>query len=99
MEEESISVNSVTGAIVFAGYAPGQYLSHCAQCENQFVGDKRAVTCKDCAFIIAVERIIELEKMLENRDVPRCSTCYEMIETERTGQFYFCRHCRDAAEV
>ena len=32
------------------GWAPGTYISHCLTCENTFVGDKRAVTCADCAY-------------------------------------------------
>lgn len=31
------------------GYAPGGYLRKCGRCEGEFVGDKRAVCCKECA--------------------------------------------------
>jgi hypothetical protein len=31
------------------GYAPGDYLCFCVNCENPFKGDKRAVQCEPCA--------------------------------------------------
>jgi hypothetical protein len=31
------------------GYAPGNYFNICGTCKEQFLGDKRAVTCKVCA--------------------------------------------------
>lgn len=31
------------------GYAPGNYTCNCVTCKKQFIGDKRAVQCKDCA--------------------------------------------------
>lgn len=32
------------------GWAPGSYLSRCRKCEAKFIGDKRAMTCADCAY-------------------------------------------------
>lgn len=31
------------------GYAPGSYSCSCTTCGKEFIGDKRAVTCKPCA--------------------------------------------------
>lgn len=31
------------------GYAPGDYYCICHKCDMQFSGDKRAVTCVNCA--------------------------------------------------
>lgn len=31
------------------GYAPGGYMNKCRSCGSEFVGDKRAITCLDCA--------------------------------------------------
>lgn len=35
------------------GWAPGGYMRLCRQCEEHFVGDKRAVQCADCAYSAA----------------------------------------------
>lgn len=32
------------------GWAPGSYICKCGTCEEQFIGDKRAMTCADCAY-------------------------------------------------
>lgn len=39
-------------------YAPGNYTCHCANCKKQFVGDKRAVQCLECA-ISCTQEVIE----------------------------------------
>lgn len=31
-------------------WAPGSYLSRCHVCQEQFIGDKRAYSCADCAY-------------------------------------------------
>lgn len=31
-------------------WAPGNYFCRCVHCEEMFIGDKRAVTCADCAY-------------------------------------------------
>jgi len=31
-------------------WAPGHYYCSCVTCKKQFVGDKRAVNCSDCAY-------------------------------------------------
>jgi hypothetical protein len=43
------------------GYAPGNYTCNCITCKKQFIGDKRAVQCKDCA--IEIERSIIINKV------------------------------------
>ncbi|WP_316200870.1 MULTISPECIES: hypothetical protein [unclassified Bradyrhizobium] len=32
------------------GWAPGDYISRCFSCDEQFIGDKRAIHCADCAY-------------------------------------------------
>lgn len=32
------------------GWEPGNYVCHCHKCARSFIGDKRAVTCSDCAY-------------------------------------------------
>lgn len=32
-------------------WAPGGYLGRCVDCGDQFSGDKRALTCADCAYL------------------------------------------------
>lgn len=32
------------------GWAPGHYSNRCGECGNDFIGDKRAVLCADCAY-------------------------------------------------
>lgn len=31
-------------------WAPGSYICKCYNCERQFTGDKRALSCADCAY-------------------------------------------------
>lgn len=45
---EQISKTNAEMGIV-GGYAPGDYQCLCRRCGNVFVGDKRAVECKQCA--------------------------------------------------
>lgn len=37
-------------AITRYGWAPGDYLCKCYHCKEQFIGDKRATSCADCAY-------------------------------------------------
>jgi hypothetical protein len=39
------------------GYAPGNYSCRCHTCDKQFVGDKRATTCLECAVIEAKDTL------------------------------------------
>lgn len=32
------------------GWAPGMYTNICAVCRGDFIGDKRAIICADCAY-------------------------------------------------
>lgn len=32
------------------GWAPGSYLNCCNKCADNFIGDKRAWLCADCAY-------------------------------------------------
>jgi hypothetical protein len=35
------------------GYAPGGYWHrHCSCCDDSFIGDKRATTCRQCATVL-----------------------------------------------
>ena len=31
-------------------WAPGDYLRRCKSCDEEFIGDKRAIMCADCAY-------------------------------------------------
>jgi hypothetical protein len=31
-------------------WAPGAYYCKCVKCDEQFIGDKRALWCADCAY-------------------------------------------------
>jgi hypothetical protein len=31
-------------------WAPGDYFCACVRCDEQFIGDKRAIYCADCAY-------------------------------------------------
>ena len=37
--------------LVLGGYYPGNYLSTCDYCDNQFIGQKRGRTCMPCASV------------------------------------------------
>lgn len=32
------------------GWAPGTYICRCFQCDEQFIGHKRAIYCADCVY-------------------------------------------------
>lgn len=31
-------------------WAPGEYVNRCTRCHEQFIGDKMAMICADCAY-------------------------------------------------
>jgi hypothetical protein len=43
------------------GYARGNYFCTCHNCKKQFRGNKRAVTCHDCAYPLKAEQVKEGE--------------------------------------
>jgi len=62
------------------GYAPGNYMSHCVNCDEEFMGDKYAKQCEPCAINAineshtkALKRIhqmeIALRKIKEGNDL------------------------------
>ncbi len=48
------------------GWAPGNYTCFCHKCGEEFVGDKRAITCKHCALGLAAARIAALEAFVRS---------------------------------
>lgn len=46
------------------GYAPGNYTCNCITCKKQFVGDKRAVQCIDCATKIETPIVFTEKELL-----------------------------------
>lgn len=34
------------------GWAPGEYVCKCRKCDCEFIGDKRATMCADCAYTL-----------------------------------------------
>lgn len=44
-----MKINSPHKKYPIGGYAPGNYMCTCIECEETFSGDKRAVHCEPCA--------------------------------------------------
>ena len=49
-------MRSIDPTLRIGGYAPGDYMCHCAICGDTFSGDKRAWHCKPCAARLRDER-------------------------------------------
>jgi hypothetical protein len=45
-------------------WAPGNYISKCVSCDEQFEGDKRAVNCAPCAYANVPQIDVEAAKLL-----------------------------------
>lgn len=45
------------------GWAPGSYANKCSICGSEFLGDKRAIACADCAY---QNHIKELKSLLND---------------------------------
>jgi hypothetical protein len=41
-----------------AAWAPGDYLNRCITCRDRFMGDKRALSCADCAYSPSASKVI-----------------------------------------
>ena len=52
-------VGSVSGKFRLLGFATGSYSCTCSTCEKEFIGDKRASMCLECA----IDRAEELSYM------------------------------------
>ena len=48
-------VGSVSGKFKLLGFATGYYSCRCSECEKEFIGDKRASMCLECAIDKAEE--------------------------------------------
>ena len=48
------------------GYVAGEYTNKCHTCKKEFTGDKRAITCEDCATNMALTNIIVVIKILQD---------------------------------
>lgn len=58
------------------GWAPGDYYNKCHSCSEQFIGDKRAMTCSDCAY----DESIFPPKPIEIAEYPdRCICAWDFI--------------------
>lgn len=51
------------------GYADGNYTCVCGRCGGQFIGDKRAITCKGCASAAARIAKLETERDWANAEI------------------------------
>lgn len=50
------------------GYAPGSYHCKCHHCGGLFEGDKRAVTCLECAVVLSKEASSDLRMVIAGKD-------------------------------
>jgi len=71
---------SDTKAQSCCGWAPGDYSVYCHKCGEEFVGDKRAVTCKHCALGLAAARIAALEAELGSAQYDKCTAEFQRDE-------------------
>ena len=55
-------------------YAPGEYICRCMTCSAQFIGDKRALQCADCAYSAAA-----------GKPLKSCGVCGAMIGANDTS--------------
>lgn len=46
------------------GWAPGDYICRCRECEKEYTGDKRSWTCADCAYGFEDKKAKELQSYL-----------------------------------
>jgi len=57
-------------------WAPGDYSCTCTSCGEEFTGDKRAVTCADCAYTCSFCLVQEVDMECP---APFCATCFDSI--------------------
>ncbi len=50
-------------------WAPGEYINECPQCDEKFIGDKRAIICADCAYSYEEKESEPFEFEVEDRVV------------------------------
>jgi hypothetical protein len=48
-------------------WAPGHYVCKCSYCSKHFIGDKRAVTCADCAYEQVELEAVEDDKVTDTK--------------------------------
>jgi len=75
------------------GYATGSYSNHCCQCEKEFMGDKRAITCIECvdsnlqrlsyenvrlkSILNEVEQVVDKEDYKNNTQIEELKSLYK----------------------
>ena len=64
-EQPTLSGNELVGY----GFAPGNYSCHCCVCGKTFEGDKRAVTCRECALAMKAKRPPEQQEQEQEQGV------------------------------
>ena len=47
------------------GWAPGNYTNKCVHCGDEFIGDKRAIRCADCAYYEPPNKLGEQNKAVD----------------------------------
>jgi hypothetical protein len=57
-------------------WAPGSYICRCLDCEEHFVGDKRALSCAPCAY-----------KMPDTEVIAKFRAALERIASYRSGGY------------
>ena len=62
MTQETLYREDFVGHFRLLGFATGAYLCSCRLCGKQFVGDKRALSCLDCAISAAEAKFTSANK-------------------------------------
>lgn len=77
------------------GWAPGSYHCQCHSCGEFFIGDKRAITCADCAYGLDTSKIVDAtitvsshselkrvcEEFIYKHQISCAESCYQMDST------------------
>ena len=68
----------IPSGFVIGGFAPGNYMNQCAECNKEFVGDKRAQQCLPCAAVAVTGIVKKYRTILASIATNTCCTnCQE----------------------
>lgn len=72
------------------GWAPGEYLCHCAQCHEDYFGDKRSFICADCAYVVTPSTH---DLVLRVREILAECTPDQRVDILHALGYGYCRGC------